>query len=199
MALSEREQGLIARIENMKAQGFPASKESLLPHLFVDVYGKLYNKNCPGCEKDGYDALIRWAKKRTSKNTNTKVMGSYKFKHEHRHKRAIFLHRDRRYVVTAENINDETAEILLSFPKYQDWIEPTGETAATIIDIPKAEVPAEPVVLDVTNILVDEPPVIKEESPNVEKSGDASASTSTGQQTGGQKLKGKPGPKPKNK
>lgn len=197
------EEILIGEVLEMKIKGFEASKNEVLPGLYQRVYGRLYN-HCPACIKEGFDNLVKWAEKRNSLLLKPKYM-KYKFKNEYRNSKLVFLHQGARVIVTADNLTDEKADILLAVPKYAHVLEPTGEEPEETASDGKIVKAAKPVktakVAKVEKTGTEdeaaektseaEGPNGKEETGNPEVKGpeELSASTSTGQPTAGKGLK----------
>lgn len=118
----EDEEILIAEVLSMKEHGFETSRSGVLPNLWVRRYGQMYRENCGGCVRDAYDNLIKWAtKKKSTKNQHS--MSAYKFKREYWNKTVPILYRGQRLIITADNLTDERAQIILAIPKYAHILE----------------------------------------------------------------------------
>lgn len=123
LSIMTDEKLIIGKVLDMKEKGFSASRAETLPSLFKSVYGKLYNTSCGGCVKDAFDSLVKWAERKNQSLNKNHYMAKYKFKREHYGKTATVLHKGQPLRITADNLTDERANILLSIPKYAHIIE----------------------------------------------------------------------------
>jgi len=117
----EDEEILIGEVLAMKEQGFDASRSEVLPRLYVRRYGAMYRTDCGGCVNDAFNHLIRWAQK--GKIKTNQYMSNYKMKFEYRNKSFPIMHKGQRLIITADNLTDDRAKILMAIPKYAHVVE----------------------------------------------------------------------------
>lgn len=110
--------------------GFNASERESLPLLFKEVFKIPLKTNCPQCIKDGWNSLMGWYKKKTTK-PNTYM--AFKIKPEYHEiskgviRNFTFMQNGRRIQVNHLNLNEEKAHLMLA-SKYAHAIEGTPET-----------------------------------------------------------------------
>lgn len=188
--MSERtENEIIADVLEMKRIGLAASKDSLLPLLYKEIYRKTMNTHCGQCFRDNFDSIQRWADKRIKKPNM--ISGKYKFKIQFEDQKIGFYYQGIKYIVSKENLSDKTAEIIKSMPQYAHILEevkpPKHQVVTNVLqqqvilpepkrDEPKQELLEEPVRDGVG-----------------EQSEAVTVSTSTEQPTGGNDAKAKRG------
>lgn len=184
--MSERtEQQIIADVLVMKQQGLAASRDSLLPLLYKEIYKKTMSTHCPACFRDNFDGILRWAEKRTKK-TNM-ISGKYKFKLQFEHERIGFYYQGVKYIVNRDNLSDKTAEIIKNMPQYAHIIEEVKPVKHSIVvDVLSPQVILTEPTRDTPNQeLLSEPA----RDGVGEQSGAVTVLTSTEQPTGGNDVK----------
>jgi len=103
---------LVEDILKMGEVGYNASERDSLPLLFFEVYSIELRRGCEQCKKSAFESLIKWANKKTQKNSYM----NFTIKKEHSKKDFIFRHAGKLVVVNAANLNEERARMMLASP-----------------------------------------------------------------------------------
>lgn len=208
----EDEELLIGEVLKMKEQGFETSKAEVLPSLYMRIYGQMYRTNCPGCVRDAFEQVVRWASKKKSTN-NKNSMSAYKFKHEYMNKNFPIRVKGQRIFVNSDNLTDDRAQILLAIPKYKHVLEPTGQGVAITTPVTERQKAVKPEKDQIIAPNLSDKPESKTPkiTPEMEVESSLIPNESTGKESvdtsstskevkiEGKSQKGKPGPKPKTK
>lgn len=128
---------LVDRILLMQGVGYKASELDSLPVLFKEIYG-FPLKNCSDCKEKAFHTLVNWATKEDNKEKNHSIV--YKIKPEFSKTDFVVRHQGALIVINADNLTDQTARILLAFPKYKHAIVGQEELPFVPEPIPPVEI-----------------------------------------------------------
>lgn len=140
-------------------------------------------------------------------NTHT----SYKFKKEYWNETVVKHYMGKKYIITAQNLTDQTAQMILSDPSRRHVLEPTGPIVPVHMPDPiNKNIGGEKTKIEANKAVEVDTVTENQGSPNAQKpkvkslaeqfsQSQQPTSTSTEQVTVEQPLKKKPGPKPKSK